>query len=218
MSNDATKESSPMSFSGITWDFLEEKHSLQEVSRQVLFENVSSVEPSAAIVTHMKRVRRTRLVNERARAYRLIDPILVELETLHTGRISSVPEARLMMKGMEGLCGNPDFIISGSTTHKLLPIVAVIEAKKDDIEAALPQCVAELYAAFLLNGNRPDRLYGCVTTGTDWQFLVLEGQKKTVCVDVDLYLLGELSRLLGVFCHIIDTTLTALDVPLPARP
>lgn len=213
MSNSATKEPAPPSFSSITWDFLEDKHGLQEVQRQILFESVRPVEPSAAILTHMQRVRRTRLVNERARAYRLIDPILVELETLRPGRISSVPEARLTMKGMEGLCGNPDFIISGSTTHKLLPIVAIVEAKHDNIEDALPQCVAELYAAFLLNGSRPARLYGCVTTGTDWQFLVVEGHQKTACVDVDLYLLSDLSKLLGVFCHIIDVTLAALESP-----
>src|SRR5215468_8250082 len=101
-------------YSSVTWDLLEERYGIQEGPRRILFDGVPPVEPSAAILTHLQRVRRTRLVNERARAYRLVDPILVELETLRHGEISSVPEARLSIKGMEGLSGMPDFIISGS--------------------------------------------------------------------------------------------------------
>ena len=69
---------------------------------------------------------------------------------------------------------------------------------------------AELYASYLLNGERPERLYGCVTTGRDWQFLCLHGPSKQVQADLTMYYIVELPKLLGVFCHIVDTTLAAL--------
>ena len=45
-------------------------------------------------------------------------------------------------------------------------------------------------------------VYGCVTTGSDWQFLLL--QDKVVWVDTDLYYLGELPKLLGILQTIVD--------------
>ncbi|MFO0761888.1 MAG: hypothetical protein U0359_35935, partial [Byssovorax sp.] len=131
-------------------------------------------------------------------------------ENLRPGQISMVPEVRFDVKGMEGLCGTPDFIISGSTTHKLLPLMVIIEAKKEDVDAALPQCVAELYAAYLLNGGKPAQIYGCVTTGIAWQFLAFSGASMEARVDADLYQLADLPRLLGVLCHILDVTLPAV--------
>ncbi|MFO0756322.1 MAG: hypothetical protein U0359_07505 [Byssovorax sp.] len=137
----------------VLWETLEEGHGIQEAPRVILFDGIAPVEPSAALVTHFHRVRHTRLVNERARARRLVDPVLVELENLRPGQISMVPEVRFDVKGMEGLCGTPDFIISGSTTHKLLPLMVIIEAKKEGRrDAALPQCVLPSSTPRTLNG------------------------------------------------------------------
>jgi hypothetical protein len=58
------------------------------------------------------------------------------------------------------------------------PIAAVVEAKKNDVEAGLGQCIAQMVAAKEFNeieqrGGTP--LFGCVTTGESWQFLRLAG-------------------------------------------
>jgi hypothetical protein len=92
----------------------------------------------------------------------------------------------------------------------MLPIIAVVEAKKDDIDAGLPQCAAELYAAYLLNGGKLKQAYGCVTTGLDWRFLYLDGASKLVHVDLNTCLISEPARLLGILCHIVDTSLATL--------
>ncbi len=55
------------------------------------------------------------------------------MEALRPGQISTLPEVRLEVKGLEGLSGFPDFLISGSVVHKIVPIISIIEAKKDDI-------------------------------------------------------------------------------------
>jgi hypothetical protein len=100
--------------------------------------------------------------------------------------------------------------ISGSRTPRLVPIAAIVEAKKDDTEPGLPQCIAELYASYLVNGNRPGTLHGCVTTGHDWQFVRLDAVRKKVHVDTRIYPVAEPAKLLGVLCYIVDAALAQL--------
>jgi hypothetical protein len=79
------------------------------------------------------------------------------------------------------LSGECDFLLSLSEPLPRLraPLLAVLEAKRNDIEAGLGQCAAQMVAAQLFNerAGQPARpVFGCVTTGEDWQFLRLEGQ------------------------------------------
>lgn len=197
-------------FSSITWDILEQKLGIVEIPRQVLFENVPAVQPSPTLVESIRRGRQARLINERDRAYRLISPVLLELEQLRLNRISILPEVPLEIDASIQLSGTPDFLISGSGTHQVVPIAAIIEAKREDIEAGLPQCVAELYVAYLLNEHRLNSIYGCVTTGDNWKFVRFEGQTKHVIVDRTTMYIAELSTLLSAFCSVIDTALEGL--------
>ncbi len=53
----------------------------------------------------------------------------------------------------------------------------MVEAKKNDVEAGLGQCIAQMVAAKRFNeqaGRAAAPVYGCVTTGETWQFLRLE--------------------------------------------
>ena len=209
-----------LTFSGMTWDILEEKHGIR-VQDSVLFEDAAPLDPSPTLVDYLHRGRHLRLANERARAHRLVDPVLYEIELLYKGKITTIPEPYLEAKGFEGLSGNPDFILSAGTTTKVVPIVAVVEAKKEDMDGGLPQCAAELYASYLLDKGVPSRLHGCVTIGTDWRFLSFDGETKQVVLDPTTYLISHLPRILGIFRAIIDVSLAALDqqrVPLTPLP
>ena len=57
-------------------------------------------------------------------------------------------------------------------------------AKNENIKGGLAQCIAEMYAAQLFNKKENINLtiYGAVTSGTIWQFLILEGD--LVCIDL----------------------------------
>lgn len=58
------------------------------------------------------------------------------------------------------------------------PVLAVVEAKREDLTAGVAQCIAEMYAAALFNardGEPRETLYGTVTSGTNWRFLRLRG-------------------------------------------
>jgi hypothetical protein len=196
--------------SGMTWDILDARYGIR-VQERILFADCAPLEPTPTLVEIVRRARRFRLVNERAKAHRLVDPVLAEIETVYEGRITTIPEMSLEVKDVEGLSGTPDFVISAGTPQRVVPLVAVVEAKKDDVDAALPQCAAELYAAYLLDKGVPRRLYGCVTNGFEWRFLCFEGDLKTVSLDRDAYLVNELPQLLGVFHHIVDVSLAALE-------
>jgi len=55
----------------------------------------------------------------------------------------------------------------------------LVEAKREDIVAGIPQCLAEMVAAQRFNGNT-ETVYGVVTSGTQWRFLQLDGTKAVV--------------------------------------
>jgi hypothetical protein len=200
-----------LSFRWMTFEILEARYGIREGERGILFPGgIEPVAPSLVLTETLARGKRVIMPNERARAYRLISPVLSEVETLRPGKVVALPEISIEVHDVEGLCGNPDFILSASMSSRVVPIAAIVEAKKDDTEPGLPQCVAELYAAYLLNHERPEQLYGCVTTGFDWHFIRFEGAEKVAYVDTEIYLLSDLARLLGVFRHIVDATLAAL--------
>jgi hypothetical protein len=79
-----------------------------------------------------------------------------------------------------------------------------LEAKKNDTELCVPQCAAQMIGAKVFNENKGihlDKVYGCVTTGKDWLFMVLEDK---IYIDPKTYFLDNIEELLGVFQTIID--------------
>lgn len=81
-----------------------------------------------------------------------------------------------------------------------------MEAKKENINAGLGQCVAEMLAAQLFN-ERADNviktIFGVVTTGTAWKFLKLTGQ--IVEVDLSEYYLNNANKILGILASFIPS-------------
>jgi hypothetical protein len=98
-----------------------------------------------------------------------------------------------------GVC---DFLISRSPYQADIeaPVVVTVEAKQDDFRKGTTQCIAEMIAARLFNeqqGRPIDEIYGCVTTGDVWRFLVLRGQP--AMVETTAYDIREdLERILGI--------------------
>jgi hypothetical protein len=52
------------------------------------------------------------------------------------------------------------------------------------------------------NGNDFKTIFGCVTTGEDWQFLKL--QENTAIIDREKFYLSEVGKILGVLKSIFD--------------
>ena len=103
-----------------------------------------------------------------------------------------------------GLAGVCDFLLCRSENlyYVTSPVLVAVEAKRDSIPDGLGQCAAEMVAAQLFNQNagKPiDTIYGCVTTGANWKFLRLRGQRLEI--DFDEYSINQPDRILGVLLH-----------------
>lgn len=81
-----------------------------------------------------------------------------------------------------------------------LPLVMVVEAKRNDFEQGWGQCLAELYAAQLLNDDPAKSIYGIVTDGSLWQFGKL--QKDVFTKNSLSFLLDNLPELFGAVSYL----------------
>ena len=100
-----------------------------------------------------------------------------------------------------GLTGYCDFLVSRSPESISIqaPVCTIVEAKKEDINGGIAQCIAEMVAAQIFNerkGAAIDRIYGVVTSGMAWRFLILEG---TVArIDRLEYYVSQVDKILGI--------------------
>jgi hypothetical protein len=84
--------------------------------------------------------------------------------------------------------------------------VAVVEAKKEDPVAGLGQCAAEMVAIRLFNereGTPVAAVFGCVTSGSNWRFLKLEGAR--LSIDRPEYYLRDAAKILGILVNAMRT-------------
>ena len=141
---------------------------------------------------------------EKARSEFIIAPILATIKQVQ--RISLFSGVSLNVDPEQSLNGVCDFILSQSSEQLALtaPLVMLVEAKNENINAGIPQCMAEMIAARLFNERENtmiSTIYGCVTTGTVWKFL--DYRDKTLRVDKDDYYIREVDKLLGIFSLIM---------------
>jgi hypothetical protein len=194
---------------------LKREFGLEEKQAQ-LFEGIVPVPLSSWLTTTLQAGRRMPIVSEKAKSEFIVAPILTEL-CLRTNQAFGVYSgAMLNVDAKRNLNGECDFILSDRNTLFLeSSIVALVEAKKDNIEEAIPQCTAQMLAARIFNGNDENQvIYGCVTNTNEWQFLKLD--KKTIIIDRDTYYFNQLPTILGVIIYIIGQY---VDLPeLAAEP
>jgi len=149
---------------------------------------------------------------EKAQSELIISPIFLELRRRFQHQISLFSGMDFNVDANEGLKGTPDFLVSLSTEQLTIevPVVVVVEAKNDNLKAGLAQCIAEMIAARLFNRQRGKEIatiYGVVTTGSLWKFLMLAGD--VVSVDLREYHIHEVGRVVGILVHMVQSARTA---------
>ena len=82
------------------------------------------------------------------------------------------------------LSGEPDYLVSAAPAgiaDRVVrpPLVAVVDAKRQDFEEGWGQCLAALMACRVANGEPAPVVYGVVSTGLLWEFGRLDGQRFT---------------------------------------
>lgn len=145
---------------------------------------------------------------EKAKSELIITPILNEIWARNTAFFTIYSGYNFEVDKSKGLNGFCDYILARTPQSVFIntPVLAVVEAKNEqDLPNATPQCVAEMYAAYLFNEQRHKSIpiiYGIITSGFEWMFLKLEN--KVAILDTKRYFLNQLPELLGALQTIID--------------
>ena len=192
------------------------------LSEADLLGGVPALELPAAFVERMRGdVALALAINtEKARSEFIIAPVLSELRRLLGGRFGLFSGVEFDVDSSRGLNGFCDFILTRSPLQSVLtaPVVAIIEAKNDNLRTGLGQCIAAMVAAREFNARSSaavGAVYGVVTTGSAWKFLRLTGADITL--DVAEYFIAELGRIMGGLAHILQNA-APVAAPAPAQP
>ena len=195
-----------MAYSAFKLRELKRQFNLDEKSIS-LFQQVKPLTPSDWLKQTLKLGLKMPLLSEKARSERIISPILFELWKQNNESFGIYSGFNLEADTEQGLNGECDFILAarGDTYTVESPVFTLIEAKDSDIKQGIPQCIAQMLGARLYNqqdGNEIKNIYGCVTTGDDWQFLKLEDD--IIYIDNERYYLDNVPQILGILQNIIQ--------------
>jgi hypothetical protein len=197
----------PKSYSKFT---LEDLVSMDfSIENAAIFEGVvvAPIEPNAVLTTILARAQQKNVLSEKAKSEKIIAPILDELEEINGRSFATFSGYQFNVDKAMGLSGFCDFILSRKPKSVLIeaPIFCVVEAKNDNLDEGIAQCIAEMYASHLFNQKHKQNqpvIYGAVTFGFQWKFLQLI--EKDVKIDYRIYYLNELPQLLGILNYIVN--------------
>ena len=118
-------------------------------------------------------------VSEAAICENLIYPMLKAAWKLYADVFAIWSHASLEYD--DELTGIPDYLISKrSHLGKIIfdsPLLAVVEAKKDNFSAGWAQCALEMVAMQKINNDPQLVIYGLVSNGEIWEIATLENQQ-----------------------------------------
>ena len=197
-----------MAYSNFTLGQVRKAFELDTVRKWGIFADIEPVEPSALLTAVLERNMPFALSmgTEKAKSELIVSEVLVELCIHFDNRVSLFSGIDFNVDASKELTGVCDFLVSLSPEAFELeaPVIALVEAKNSDVKLGVAQCAAEMVAAQRFNaeqGNSIPRVYGAITSGTDWLFLKLVD--KTLHIDMRIYTLERCDRLLGILASMV---------------
>ncbi len=198
-----------MAYSNFTIESLKRKFKLTINEAGDFFADAEPVAVSERLVETLKEniPLALSISTEKARSEMIIVPLLIEVRRLLKHQISLFSGIEFNVDKEQDLQGVCDYIISLSSEQLTVsaPVIALVEAKNENIKAGLAQCIAEMVAARLFNeqqGNEIETVYGVVTTGSNWKFLRLHDE--TVYIDQTEYYIKEAGKIIGILLKMIS--------------
>ena len=195
------------SYSGFTYEDLETLN-IKVERKRFLPELVTSIQPTDWLTLTLKKNMNLPLASEKAKSEHIIAPILTEMVEQNNQTFTYFSGYTFDVDKSKGLKGRCDFILSNDPFAPRIsaPVFTIVEAKNDNLDIGVPQCIAQMYAASLFNRKRNHPvsvIYGAVSFGFEWQFLQLTDDTLAL-LDPTIYYQIQLPQLLGALQHIID--------------
>lgn len=195
-----------MSYKKFTLEKLKSQFEI-EIHKHSLFYDIAELQQSAWLIETLALAKIIAVTSEKAKSELIIMPILAEIVKKNQEKVSLYSGILLNADSKQGLNGECDFIFSNKPHSYFLesPVFALVEAKNDNIDYGLAQCIAQMLGAVIFNQKHSivvPCIYGCVTNSDAWQFLKLENNQ--VFIDDKRHYLDNVSGLLGIFQYIIN--------------
>lgn len=197
-----------MAYSDFSLSELEEKFQLKIIEQKKAFSEIKPIASSDFLKENLDRNLSLALAinTEKARSEFIIAPILAEVRYLLQDQVSLFSGVEFDVDKSLGLTGFCDYIISQDSEQLYLkaPVTIIIEAKKENLNSAIPQCIAAMLGAkqFNLQKNHPiSPIFGVVTLGNLWKFLKLEDQ--TVIIDLQEFYVLPIEPILGILIEML---------------
>ncbi len=126
----------------------------------------------------------------------IIAPILIDLKRQNKEQINIFSGIDFTVETEKGLNGICDFLITKSPEMLIMtsPAIIIVEAKKENLNLGLGECIAGMIAARIFNqqeGNNITIIYGAITSGTNWGFWQLKEQN--IIIDLTEYYLNQIN-------------------------
>jgi len=198
-----------MAYSDFTLKRVKTELNIRVVENQAVFSHITGVEISDYLKDTLKRnVPLALAINtEKARSELIIINILLEIKEKFPETVSLFSGIDFNVDKEKGLTGFCDFIISNSAEQFYLesPVITIAEAKNENINAGLGQCIAEMYAAAVFNEKENHSMpciYGAVTIGDKWKFIKLV--KDTAYIDTEYYHVSNVEKIIGILTEMVQ--------------
>ena len=179
------------------------------IETEGIFEKIEPVEISQILKTLLEEhiPLAVSINTEKARSELIIANMLVEVRRRFKHKVSLFSGIEFNVDKEKDLNGFCDFMISHSPEQLTLnsPVIAIVEAKNENMVGGLGQCVAEMVAATIFNsqeGKPMEKIYGAVTSGTAWQFLKLI--RHDAEIDLKEYFIDNPGKIIGILSAMIE--------------
>ncbi|NES80296.1 MAG: hypothetical protein F6K10_01815 [Moorea sp. SIO2B7] len=161
---------------------------------------VAPVEPSDFFVEHLKRIAEVFDLQSCEESKKLVIDAICE-EALQSFKHLKIWKGAPLAD--EHTNGYVDYLLAERKAYLESPFLCIVEAKKDDFEQGLAQCLVEMKACQYGNIQKQYNIdvFGIVTNGDTWKFYRLTTDNQVY--GTEAYSKGTMNILLGYLRHIL---------------
>lgn len=192
-----------MAYTDFTLAQLRQRFGIETREAIGLFEAVAELPIPSILATNLERQLPLAAIatTEKSKSELLVSPMLVEVRVQLAGRINLFSGVDFTIDPAVGLNGRCDFVLARGPSQLdiIAPVCMLVEAKVDNFLGGIPQALAEMVAARRFNDEFKtpiDPIYGVVTSGLEWLFLELRGNRASI--DVKRYPIENPGRIYAI--------------------